>query len=592
MRQGALILATLAIALLLGSGEPALAQSTVMRIEPAWKVASPYESSFSVEVWVDDVVTTDPCPLVGGGPCGLGGYQFDITFDPTVISFQSFQNGPFLTSTGRTLFMCPLQTVRHDPLNGVLSYSCATSGATPLGPEGSGHLATVTFAPVTIGDSNLHLENTRLAEASPYGTAIPHTTQDGSVTVDYQANLSVEKTAPATVTAPGNIQYNLQVTNQGPDEAENVTLVDTLSSHVEFVSATPSPGCAYDDVEHKVTCDLGNIGATLSESASITVSVAASKAGRTIVNAADASSATVDPQPSNNHAEASTTVDLANVDIVKTAPEQVAKGATDQYEIVVTSTGPSAAGGVLVTDVLHSDVVYVSSSTTQGYCIDYEYAGDHIVWCAVGDMAVSSSATITITVTFPDFDWYLCNKAEAEWTQIPPGVKESEWACTEVGQPDGDGDGCWDVTEEALGLNPLDEWDFYDVPVPAKEDAVGDGYGDDLPPIGANGTKNRVVDIGDVLAVLFYTFADDEGIPNANGVDYDADKGVDTDGDTAADIPPDSVDDGVSYDRSPGPDPDPVTGIDPAGPPNAVIDIGDVLAALAQAFLVDCSQPP
>jgi len=183
MRRGILILATLAIALLAGSAEPARAQTTVMRIDPAWKWAALGSGPFSVQVWVDDVVTTDPCPLVGGGPCGLGGYEVEIAFDPTVIAFQSFANGPFLSSTGRTLYMCATQTIRHDPAYGVLSYYCATTGSTPLGPEGSGHLATVTFEPVSIGTTDLHLQNTQLVEASPFGTDIPHTTQDGSVTV-------------------------------------------------------------------------------------------------------------------------------------------------------------------------------------------------------------------------------------------------------------------------------------------------------------------------------------------------------------------------------------------------------------------------
>ncbi len=159
---------------------------------------------------------------------------------------------------------------------------------------------------------------------------------------------------------------------------------------------------------------------------------------------------------------------------------------------------------------------------------------------------------------------------------------------------DGDGDGCTKSEEAALGgvFDPNAYYDVYDVPVPAKEDAVGDGYGDDEPPIGANGTRNGVVDIGDVLAVLEYAFADPGGPPNANGVDYDSDKGIDMDADTVADIPPDGVPDGIEYDRSSGLGPDPQTGKDPAGPPDDTIDISDVLAVLAQAFAVDCSGQP
>jgi hypothetical protein len=111
---------------------------------------------------------------------------------------------------------------------------------------------------------------------------------------------------------------------------------------------------------------------------------------------------------------------------------------------------------------------------------------------------------------------------------------------------------------------------------------------------GANGAKDRQVNIVDVLAVIFYAFSEDNGAPNVNGVDYDAIKGVDLDGDTDSDIPPPPppIEEGLKYDRSSAMGLDPATGIVPAGPPNGVIDISDVLAVLAQAFVVDCSGEP
>ncbi len=141
---------------------------------------------------------------------------------------------------------------------------------------------------------------------------------------------------------------------------------------------------------------------------------------------------------------------------------------------------------------------------------------------------------------------------------------------------DSDGDGCVDSRENSIGLDPLDPYDFYDVPVPARADPA------------PNGSRNTLVDMGDALAVSFYLFSEEGGPPNANGVSYDSDKGNDTDGDTVADVPPDSVPDGLGYDRSPGQGVDPVTGIDPAGPPDGVVDVRDFLAVLAQ-FGVDCS---
>ena len=109
------------------------------------------------------------------------------------------------------------------------------------------------------------------------------------------------------------------------------------------------------------------------------------------------------------------------------------------------------------------------------------------------------------------------------------------------------------------------------MPVPAYPDPT------------SNGPRNQKVDMGDVLAVLFYAFAKDNQAPNANGVDYDSLKGSCTIGGVPG------QEEGLCYDRSPGAEPNPPWD---AGPPNGAIDMGDVLATLTQAFVADCSGPP
>jgi hypothetical protein len=156
--------------------------------------------------------------------------------------------------------------------------------------------------------------------------------------------------------------------------------------------------------------------------------------------------------------------------------------------------------------------------------------------------------------------------------------------------PDDDNDGCADE-EELLGApapkpgstgayDPLAWYDFYDVPVPARPDPV------------PNGGRNKAVNLGDVLAVLFYAGTSATGWCgdnlNPNWVDYDCDKGIDLNGDTVEDIPPDGVPDGHDYDRSPGPLPNPPWD---AGPASGAVNMQDVLAALAQVGL-QCAGPP
>jgi hypothetical protein len=178
-------------------------------------------------------------------------------------------------------------------------------------------------------------------------------------------------------------------------------------------------------------------------------------------------------------------------------------------------------------------------------------------------------------------------------TPMPPACID-RLGDTQCDEPaiDPDDDGC-SVTEEAALGSVFDGtaagwYDVYDVPVPAKCDqATGCPAGSQ---VGTNGTRNKIVNMSDVLAVLFYVFTTDGGGFNANMVDYDSIKGVDMDGDTDDDAPySHGIEEGLKYDRSAGLGPD--GGKDPAGPPNGVINMVDVLAALAQAFQVNCSGP-
>jgi len=132
---------------------------------------------------------------------------------------------------------------------------------------------------------------------------------------------------------------------------------------------------------------------------------------------------------------------------------------------------------------------------------------------------------------------------------------------------DSDGDGCAD-TEEAAGApppkpgstgayDPLDPYDFYDVPVGALK-------------IDPTGVRDQAVTMGDVLAILAYV--GDTPAKSAYNTDLNGN----------------TVKDGLEYDRSPSAEPNPPWD---AGPPDAAVTMSDVLAALAQVGL-SCAGPP
>src|SRR5207249_528551 len=84
---------------------------------------------------------------------------------------------------------------------------------------------------------------------------------------------------------------------------------------------------------------------------------------------------------------------------------------------------------------------------------------------------------------------------------------------------DSDGDGCPDARELAPDWHtggqrdPMDQWDFYDVPVPV------------LLPGQTTGSRSRFVSIGDAIAVLAYvgTTASNPDAANSNGATYGSD---------------------------------------------------------------------
>lgn len=85
------------------------------------------------------------------------------------------------------------------------------------------------------------------------------------------------------------------------------------------------------------------------------------------------------------------------------------------YTVTVTNQGPDTATGVVVHDVLPGDLLYVSSSASQG-----SYASDN--W-TVGTLANGASATLTITTTVQPSvagGTVLTNTARATSTTIDP----------------------------------------------------------------------------------------------------------------------------------------------------------------------------
>lgn len=119
------------------------------------------------------------------------------------------------------------------------------------------------------------------------------------------AELAVDKFAndetegKTTYTAPGDeFAYQINVTNNGPDPAEGVVLVDTWPVGLD-APANLEPGCGYNSATRKITCHVGAIRPDGTVILGFGARTNAAASG-TLSNTATVDSATFDPIETNN----------------------------------------------------------------------------------------------------------------------------------------------------------------------------------------------------------------------------------------------------------------------------------------------------
>ena len=150
---------------------------TVVRVDPASQTVPLPGGNFTVDIRVENVAN-------------LGAFQVDVVFDPAVIQFQSFAEGPFLKSSERST-VCFSNDIAADTKR----YACA-SGGSQAGPNGSGVLATMTFSPLAKAASGLDLEQGALYD--PEANPIAATWLGGSVSVGQSPSPAVSPALPLT----------------------------------------------------------------------------------------------------------------------------------------------------------------------------------------------------------------------------------------------------------------------------------------------------------------------------------------------------------------------------------------------------------
>lgn len=148
--------------------------------------------------------------------------------------------------------------------------------------------------------------------------------------VSGDSDMSITKsTSPDPPVIHNPLTYTLEATNNGPDPANGVTVVDVLPPGVTFVSATTSQG----SIEFEggiVSAELGNMNA--GATATVSIVVVPTELG-SITNTATVEALQPDPDPSNNSFSLTSVVELPSLAIDDV---QVIEGHTGTRDAVFT----------------------------------------------------------------------------------------------------------------------------------------------------------------------------------------------------------------------------------------------------------------
>jgi len=228
-------------------------------------------------------------------------------------------------------------------------------------------------------------------EPDPDQTNNTRTLQTTIITSDNDLALGMTATTPVYVNEP--MTYTIVVTNRGPLVATGVQVANTLPDQVEPLTVTTSQGTA-QTVGQRVTALLGVLPVHGTADVRITVKILTAEA---FSNVATASAAEPDPNPANNSATVQTTPQVRHADLGVTqsiSPNPPTVGHTNEVRVLVTNHGPESASQVQAVNVLSTNVLFVSASTTQG---TVARTAD-VVTAHLGTLNTGATATFTIQV--------------------------------------------------------------------------------------------------------------------------------------------------------------------------------------------------
>ena len=300
---------------------------------------------------------------------------------------------------------------------GCTTFPC-TIGALPVGPP-----VTITaIFNVPANYAGASITNTA-SVASASDTNATNNSASATTTIASQADVSITKTGPASVTLGQNVSYTITVNNTGVLAAANTFVNDPTPAGLTFVAN--SGACS-----GPFPCALGTINPNSPVVITSTFNVPANYAGTSITNTATVSTSSPESNTSNNAAVATTPIasaGVADLAVTKTGPGEANPNNLVDFTVIVTNNGPATANNVVISDLTPPGLTFLSNSL--GCSTPYP--------CTVGSLgpgkvvaitshyrvaAQSGSVTNTASASSSATDSVPGNNSSSATMSITPGI--------------------------------------------------------------------------------------------------------------------------------------------------------------------------
>jgi uncharacterized repeat protein (TIGR01451 family) len=232
----------------------------------------------------------------------------------------------------------------------------------------------------------------RVSKVDQTDNEMPKQTANASFTVQ-SADLTITNTVDnAAPNQQGNINYTINLTNDGPADATGVVVYDALPQGVTYVSSSTNQG-SYDSKSGNWT--VGNVANGASAKLTVTASVDNGTGALEIDNLVVMAYAD-QPDSNLNNNDATAVLKVNGSDLALSNGEDnisPSVGATVTFTITLTNNGPLDDTGIIVTDIVPAGLTYLSSVADQG-----TYNAATGIW-NIGSVANGATATLTLKVT-------------------------------------------------------------------------------------------------------------------------------------------------------------------------------------------------